>query len=140
VGSCGDAYPYLRGRHQLKAFIYITQVSDSTLKHCIELLGETVFLGKESRTNHTATYPLHNRYFSNGDKPWVILVNLKNTMKLTYEGMEYTIEENELVCFDDNVPHAWEMKGNDMRIYYYRGQSAASVNHGTYCIDELNFL
>jgi hypothetical protein len=124
----------------LKAFIYITKASNSNLKYCIELLGEIVFLGKETRINHTATYPIHNRYFSNGDKPWVILVNLKHTMKLTYDGIEYTIHENELVCFDDNIPHAWEMNENDIDIYYYRAKNANSINQGTYCIDELNLI
>ncbi|STX37488.1 hypothetical protein [Legionella feeleii] len=123
----------------MNAFPSITQSSDSALKHCIESLGEIVFLGKETRTNHTAIYPMHNRFFSNGDRPWVILVNFKNTMKLTYGDKEYTIHENELVCFDDNIPHAWEMNGNDMTIYYYRAKSAVPVTQGTYCIDELSF-
>lgn len=121
----------------MKAFIHITQASDDALKQCIESFEQVVFLGQESRTNHTATYPLHNRYFTNGDKPWVILVNLKNTMKLIYDSVEYIIHANELVCFDDNIPHAWEMSGNDMVIYYYRAQSTDPINRGTYCIDDL---
>ena len=53
-------------------------------------LQDTLFLGEETRKNHTAHYPWHNRYFSNGDKPWVVLVNTKNNMKLTYTGKEHT--------------------------------------------------
>lgn len=122
----------------MKAFISITQASSSALEQCIKSLGEALFLGKETRTNHTATYPIHNRYFSNGDKPWVILINLKNTMKLTYDGAEYLIQEHELVCFDDNVLHGWEMSSNDMTIYYYRAKTPRPINQGTYCIDGLN--
>ena len=59
-------------------------------------------------------------------------------MKLTYDDIEYVIQENELVCFDDNILHAWEMKGNDMTIYYYRAKSNIPINQGTYCIDGLN--
>ncbi|MBX9977860.1 MAG: hypothetical protein K2X98_06440 [Alphaproteobacteria bacterium] len=124
----------------MKACIHISQLSQKTLKDAIESLGDAIFLGEETRINHTATYPMHNRYFSNGDKPWVILVNLKNKIKLTYDGIEYTLHENELVCFDDNVMHAWEMNNNNMTIYYYRAKSASSVNQGTYCIDELKII
>ncbi|MGD9592900.1 MAG: hypothetical protein AB7V32_10305 [Candidatus Berkiella sp.] len=93
------------------------------------------FIGEEFRRNHSAHYPLHNRYFSNGDKPWVILVNLKNKMILTYDDKEYIINENELVFFDDNVMHAWQMQNNDMKIYYYRAKCDKPVLDGTYCLD-----
>jgi hypothetical protein len=124
---------------KLKSSLYIKHASPNILKDCIESLGDIIFLGKETRLNHTATYPMHNRYFSNGDKPWVIIVNLKNRMKLNYDGIEYIINEHELVCFDDNIVHAWEMKNNNMEIYYYRAKSLAPINQGTYCINELNF-
>ena len=67
----------------------------------------------------------------------MILVNLKNIIKLSYDGLEYLINENELVCFDDNIPHAWEMKENDMDIYFYRATSTTPIRQGTYCIDGL---
>lgn len=70
------------------ALIHIDQVSEAALSYCESKMIEATFLGKETRTNHTANYPLHNRYFSNGDKPWVVLINTKNKMKLTYDGEE----------------------------------------------------
>lgn len=94
------------------------------------------FLAEELRTHHTATYPLHNRYFSNGDKPWVILVNLKNEMLLNYDNKDYIIKENEFVLFDDNIMHAWQMKNNDLKIYYYRAKSENPIREGSYCLDD----
>nr|UVT38034.1 hypothetical protein cemce18_00030 [uncultured bacterium] len=60
-------------------------------------------------------------------------------MKLIYDGIEYLIQPNELICFDDNVPHAWEMNGNDLEAYYYRASSTTPIYQGTYCIDDLSF-
>ncbi len=111
------------------------QASDSALKDCEQKMNNAVLLSEETRKNHSANYPMHNRYFSNGDKPWVILVNTKNHMKLTYDGKEYIINENELVFFDDNVMHAWKMNNNDMTIYYYRAKSENPVTQGMYCLD-----
>lgn len=117
--------------------ILIEQVSDSALSYCEGKMIEAILIGKETRTNHTANYPLHNRYFSNGDKPWVVLINTKNKMKLNYDGIEYIINENDFVFFDDNVIHSWEMKNNDMTIYYYRAKAERPINQGTYCLDLL---
>lgn len=49
-----------------------------------------------------------------------------------------TSNQNELVCFDDNIMHEWEMNNNDMAIYYYRAKSDTPINRGTYCVDELD--
>ena len=116
--------------------ILITQLSESAIMECESKMINAVLLFEETRNNHTADYPMHNRYFSNGDKPWVILINNKNTMKLNFDGNDYTIYENELVFFDDNIMHAWEMKNNDVKIYYYRAKSENPVMKGSYCLDE----
>jgi hypothetical protein len=119
-----------------KTLIYIDQVSDATLSFCESKMVQATLLGKEARTNHSAQYPLHNRYFSNGDKPWVVLINTKNKMKLIYDGVEHIINENHFVFFDDNVMHAWEMQNNDMTIYYYRAKAEHPIRQGTYCLDQ----
>jgi hypothetical protein len=115
--------------------LYIGKVSINTIKDCEQKMQQSIFLGEEKRKKHTANYPLHNRYFSNGDKPWVILVNARNIMKLTYGNEEYVINEGEWVFFDDNIMHAWEMKDNDMTIYYYRAKTDAPIKQGMYCLD-----
>lgn len=120
----------------MKPIIYITKATTDTLKHCEKLMGQAVFLQEEQRHGHSAIYHMHNRYFSNGDKPWVVLVNHKNTMKLIYNENDYVINEGELVLFDDNIMHEWHMNNNDMTIYYYRTKSEQPVIKGTYCLDE----
>lgn len=119
----------------MKPLIYISKATTDALKHCEKLMGQSVFLQEEQREGHSAIYPMHNRYFSNGDKPWVVLVNSKNTMKLIYDEEEYLINEGELVLFDDNIMHAWQMNNNDMTIYYYRSKSEQPITVGTYCLD-----
>lgn len=121
----------------MKPIIHITKANTETLQYCETLMGQAVtFLLEEQRQDHSALYPMHNRYFSNGDKPWVVLVNLKNTIKLIYNHNEYIINAGELVLFDDNVMHEWQMTNNDMKIYYYRSKSEQPVLTGTYCLDD----
>jgi hypothetical protein len=117
--------------------IHIMKTSLSALKDCEQKMGNAILVAEEERKNFTAQFPLHNRYFSDGDKPWVVLVNTKNKMKLTYNGKEYIINEDELVLFDDNIVHSWEMNNNDMKIYYYKGQTDAPIKEGTYCLDDM---
>ena len=116
--------------------IYITKATQESIQECEQKLTDAKYLKEELRENHTGDYPLHNRFFSNGDKPWVIVVNLKNPLKLHYAGKDYLIQENELVLFDDNVMHSWVMENNDLRILFYRGGSQMPVTSGTYCIDD----
>lgn len=116
--------------------LHIVKASLAAIKDCEQKMQQGVLLAEEKRENHTANYPMHNRFFSNGDKPWVILINNKNTMKLTYLDKEHIIQEGELVFFDDNVMHAWEMKDNDITIYYYRAKTNNPIKQGTYCLDE----
>lgn len=115
---------------------FIAKNSLKAIQDCEQKMQNGILLATEMRENHTANYPLHNRYFSNGDKPWVILVNTKNNMILTYLDKEYIIQEGEFVFFDDNVMHAWEMKNNNMTIYYYRAKTEHPIHHGTYCLDD----
>lgn len=116
--------------------IHIAQYSLNAIKDCEQRMNQGVLIAQEKRKEHTANYPLHNRYFSNGDKPWVILINTKNSMKLFYLDQEYIIQENELVLFDDNILHAWEMNNNDMTIFYYRAQTDIPIKQGSYCLDD----
>jgi hypothetical protein len=118
-----------------KRMLYIAKASLAAIKDCEQRMQQGILLAEEKRENHTANYPMHNRFFNNGDKPWVILINTKNTMKLTYLDKEYTIQEGELVFFDDNVMHAWEMKDNDITVYYYRAKTDNPIKQGTYCLD-----
>lgn len=98
------------------------------------------FLKKEDRINFNGEFPEHNRYFSNGDKPLVALVNLKGTVHLNYENADYPIPEKHFVFFDDNAKHSWIMKNTDLEIFYYR-QKCNEVNNpvfvGDYCIDSM---
>ncbi|MGE3317810.1 MAG: hypothetical protein AB7I18_00830 [Candidatus Berkiella sp.] len=116
--------------------IHITQYSPNAIKDCEQRMYQGVLIAQEERKEHTANYPLHNRYFSNGDKPWVILINTRNSMKLFYLDKAYVIQENELVLFDDNILHAWEMNNNDMTIYYYRAKTDTPIKQGNYCLDD----
>lgn len=116
--------------------VYITKATPASIQECAQKLHEVTLLKEEFRENHTGDYPLHNRFFSNGDKPWVIVVNLKNPLKLHYDGKDYLIQENELVLLDDNVMHSWVMRNNDLRILFYRAKSEKPITSGTYCIDD----
>jgi hypothetical protein len=115
--------------------LHIAKISPNTINECEQKMQQGKFLTEETRLNHTGSYPMHNRYFSNGDKPWVILFNTKNSMKLTYLNNEYLIQEGEFVFFDDNILHSWEMQNNDMTIYFYRAKTDNPIKQGTYCID-----
>lgn len=118
----------------MEKILYISAADHKSLEKCKELLKDAEFICNEKRENHTAHYPLHNRYFTNGDKPFVILINKKNEMKLKYHDKTYTLKEGELVLFDDNVMHSWEMKNNDMEIFYYRAKAQTPIMEGTYCL------
>lgn len=56
----------------MKPTLLIKKASIEALRACEALMGQAVLVSEEVRTNFTARFPAHNRYFSNGDKPWVV--------------------------------------------------------------------
>lgn len=115
----------------------IAPFNEGNLKKCLSYFSNPIFLFKEERFGTTAEYPNHNRFFSNGDKPYVALINRRGIVTLTYENQVYSIKEGEFVFFDDNVHHSWIMKDCDVEIFYYKqcAPSVLPVKNGDCCLD-----
>ncbi len=95
---------------------------------------------EEKRASFSGAVPLHNRFFSNGDKPLVGLVNCSGMVRLVYQEKTFEITEGDFVFFDDNAIHAWDFKDADVLIFYYRQRAVDLENpicSGDYCIDTL---
>ena len=94
---------------------------------------------KETRTEFSGEFPMHTRYFSNGDRPLVALVKHSGIAKLRYgSGNEdIVIPDQYFVFFDDSVPHGWVFNKCNLEIYYYRLTDTANPvpSTGDYCLD-----
>jgi hypothetical protein len=119
------------------SFPIITSYTDDALKGALCQFPHTCLISKESRQNFNGNFPKHTRYFSNGDKPLVALIKQKGYVKLTYDGQDFILNDNEVVLFDDNVPHSWVMSSCDLTNFYYRqsGIIENAVTTGNYCLD-----
>ncbi len=111
--------------------------NEAVLSTLDERYGALQMLGQESRSNFSATFPVHNRYFSNGDKPLVLLVKHKGKVELCYNGENFVLGDKEFVFFDDTIRHSWVMNRCDLDIYYYRKSIAdhVKITTGDYCLD-----
>jgi len=94
------------------------------------------FLSQETREKFSGVFPMHNRYFSNGDKPLVALIKKSGFVELTYLNKKYLLQDGECVLFDDSEKHSWVMKNCDLEIFYYRQTCAINgIKNGDYCLD-----
>lgn len=95
------------------------------------------YLASEKRENFSGDFPLHTRYFSNGDRPLVALVNVRGDVRLNYNNNEFIIPEGAFVFFDDSVSHSWIFKNADVEIFFYRhtNTDAPAPCEGDYCLD-----
>lgn len=116
----------------------IEKFSEANLSAVLAHFPQTEFINHETRSQFSATFALHTRYFSNGDKPLVALVKATGHAVLTYDGKDYILKDGQFVFFDDNVPHSWIMRNSELEIFYYRqvGSTHQAVRHGDYCLDE----
>lgn len=110
---------------------------EHSLEKIINIYPHIIFLLKEQRINFSATFPMHNRYFSNGDKPLVALVKKNGYAKLNYQNKEFILKDGEFVFFDDNEPHSWVMEACDLDIFYYKQTCEIKnmMTKGDYCLD-----
>ncbi|OPZ24013.1 MAG: hypothetical protein BWZ03_00321 [bacterium ADurb.BinA186] len=118
-------------------FPIIMNYNPLQLANVVAQFSRVSLIAQESRRNFTAVFPLHNRYFSNGDKPLVALVKKSGYACLTYAGLDHVLGDEEAVFFDDNVPHSWVMKNCDLEIFYYRQAQGnyTPVCEGNFCLD-----
>ena len=96
-------------------------------------------LATENRSKFSGEFPIHTRYFSNGDRPLVALVKQSGVAILRYgiANKDLVIPDQNLVFFDDSVPHAWVFKNCNIDIYYYRltDNERPAPTTGDYCLD-----
>src|SRR5271170_4979986 len=115
----------------------IEAYSAQNLQKLLLAFSDIIFLSKEERKNFSADFPLHNRYFSSGDKPLVAFVKLRGYAALRYLHSEFVLLDNQMIFFDDNIPHAWVMRDCDLHIYYYRCEEKfLPIDTGDYCQDK----
>jgi hypothetical protein len=122
----------------MPALPIIAIYNQANLDKCLRSFSYLQKIHQEVRTNFTANFALHNRYFSNGDKPYVVLVKKCGQIELIYNNKPYHLSDGEFVFFDDNVSHSWSMINCDLEIIYYQqvGDFANRVIQGDYCLDD----
>ncbi len=115
----------------------IMPMSDANLHQVLAMFPGLTLLKHESREHFSAHFPRHNRYFSNGDKPFVALVKKRGQAVLRYGEQNFDLGDHEFVFFDDNVPHSWIMRNSDLDIFYYRQDATgkSDITDGDYCLD-----
>ena len=118
---------------------YIHSYSKEAYKIFIKAsFDDLPLISSEKRSNFHGSFANHNRFFSNGDKPLVGLINFKGIVHLTYEDNFYEVHEGSFVFFDDNVKHSWLMQSAHLEVYYYRQSVNNVLNpvyNGDYCLD-----
>ncbi len=96
-------------------------------------------IATENRTEFSGEFPIHTRYFSNGDRPLVALIKQSGTARLRYGigNEDIVIPDQNFVFFDDSVPHAWVFNKCNLEIYYYRltDNERPGPTTGDYCLD-----
>ncbi len=130
-------------QHQ-KTFIMIerpivTEFKSENLINILKPFQKIQLIATEDRIEFSGEFPIHTRYFSNGDRPLVALVKHSGTARLRYgiENEDVVIPDQHFVFFDDSVPHAWVFNKCNLKIYYYRltDNERPAPTSGDYCLD-----
>src|SRR5262245_17219952 len=111
--------------------------SDNKLHDILNRFVDVKLLSTETRENFSAEFPSHTRYFSNGDRPLVALVNVHGCAIFGYDSKhEICLADGDFVFFDDSKPHSWIFKNCTLEIFYYRvsDQNNCLVKEGDYCL------
>ncbi len=116
----------------------ISEFTDSKLNHILADFPSIEFLSLETRKNFSGAFPMHTRYFSNGDSPLVLLKALAGNAIFSNRDLHSTISAGSFIFFDDNDPHSWIFDNCDLEIVYYRlpKNDGVRVTHGDYCLDD----
>lgn len=117
---------------------FITSFNKTNFQSCLEKFPDLSLIHHETRQDFSADFPLHNRYFSNGDKPYVALVKTRGHVELIYDNAPHSLVDNEFVFFDDNIRHSWIMRNCDLEIFYYKQvvEQNERIFTGDYCLDD----
>lgn len=115
------------------------EFTGENLKKILSHFQKIQLITTENRIEFSGEFPVHTRYFSNGDRPLVALVKHSGTATLRYgiENEAVVIPDQNFVFFDDSVPHAWVFNNCNLEIYYYRlsDTERPAPTTGDYCLD-----
>jgi len=96
-----------------------------------------VYITSEERTIFSGDFPLHTRYFSNGDRAVVRLHKLSGEAHYFDSNLKIELPDQGTIIFDDGLPHGWHFKNSHLKIDYYREKnpSTPASKSGDYCLD-----
>lgn len=122
----------------MKKLPIVAKFNEQELEKILNQFGPMQFQLKEKREDVSGDFPMHTRYFSNGDKPLVALINLSGLATFGYENDKgANILAGEFIFFDDSLPHSWRFQNCNLEIMYYRFSDPhdAGRTDGDYCLD-----
>ena len=116
----------------------LDKFNGKTLEKILKHFPSIKFISKERRENFSADFPMHTRYFSNGDVPLIALVKHAGTAIINYNKQVYDMEDGCVIFFDDSEPHSWQFGNSQLDICYYRcgPMNSRIITTGDYCLDE----
>lgn len=117
----------------------VVEFKSDNLLNILNRFQKIQFIASENRTGFSGEFPIHTRYFTNGDRPLVALVKQSGTAKLRYGtgNEDIVLPDQHFVFFDDSTPHAWVFNNCNLEIYYYRlpDNERPAPTTGDYCLD-----
>lgn len=115
----------------------VIEFREENLTSILNRFQDIRLITTESRIDFSGEFPIHTRYFSNGDRPLVALIKQSGAAKLRYGKQDVVIPDNNVVFFDDSMPHGWVFNKCDLDIYYYRlsDKNDPAPTTGDYCLD-----
>ncbi len=117
----------------------VIEFKSENLINILNRFQKIQLIATENRIEFSGEFPIHTRYFSNGDRPLVALVKHSGTARLRYGigNEDVVIPDQNFVFFDDSVPHAWVFNKCNLEIYYYRltDNERPAPTTGDYCLD-----
>ena len=117
----------------------VLKFQKENLTNILKRFQNIQLITSEKRSEFSGEFPIHTRYFSNGDRPLVALVKHSGTARLRYgiEAEDIVIPDQNFVFFDDSVPHSWVFNKCNLEIYYYRltDTEHPAPTTGDYCLD-----
>jgi hypothetical protein len=116
----------------------IGSFNENTLAEILSAFPGIKRIAEENRQNFVGKFPLHTRYFKNGDIPLVALINIAG--KAAVFGMNdasITLRSGDFIFFDDSQPHSWIFEHCTLDIFYYRlpYRNGPKITQGDYCLD-----
>ncbi len=115
----------------------VMEFNSENLLNILTRFQNIQLLTTENRVGFSGEFPIHTRYFSNGNRPLVALLKQSGSAKLHYRNEAIEIPDQNFVFFDDSVPHGWFFNNCNLEIYYYRqtDNERPAPTTGDYCLD-----